>query len=380
MTPLPATTHGADTPPAPRPQVSVVIPVHNRLDQVRQLLAALAQQTLSRDRFEVLICDDGSSADLSPVLAEAVDTHGFTLTHLWQPQSGPGPARNLGLAHARGELVAFTDSDCEPEPQWLAELEAAFADPAVGLAGGHIEYRRAEYLSGQCVNYLMSSMLGSGGARDPRALVHMDYYPRTCNMAVRRALAIAAGGFPAATHGEDLEFSQRVRKLAVEVRFVPGAAVVHNEKRTLPQIFREAFLKGATRVHLARRIRLHQLIHSLPAGLVLYTIVLVLALAVQSSVLPFLAIPGLLYLAVLGVLAVQGAAALGVRAAGYMPLCALLMHWGYGLGYLSAAVGAGPGRAPDGAVNWNALVSRLPSPLRPIPAKSAALPAGLPHK
>jgi glycosyltransferase involved in cell wall biosynthesis len=353
---------------------SVIVPTYNRVDQLRRLLSALARQAFSLGRFEVLICDDGSTEDLSPVLAEVVHCHGLELIHLRRPRCGPGQARNLGLAHSRGELVAFTDSDCEPDADWLRKLDRAFTDPAVGLVGGQVDHRGAAHLSGQCVNYLMSSMLGSAGARDPRALIHMEYYPRTCNLAVRRELALAAGGFPSASHGEDLEFSHRVRALRVGVKFVPEARVVHHEQRTLQQIFGEAFLKGATRVYLGHRLRMHQLIHCLPAALVIYFLVLAITTIVaRPPLLVAAAVPGLLYLLVLLALAIQGMAGIGrIGAAGLIPVCALLMHLGYGLGYLSAAFGLWWQRPRGESVDWHALVNMLPSPLRPIITRSSA--------
>ncbi len=125
-------------------RVSVVVPVYNRCGELRRLLEALSNQTFPRDEMEVLICDDGSTEDLTPVVAEFSDK--LPLVHLRQKNLGPGAARNLGLTHARGEIIALTDSDCIPCTTWLEEIVRPLADPSVGIVGGKIDYARAEHL------------------------------------------------------------------------------------------------------------------------------------------------------------------------------------------------------------------------------------------
>jgi prepilin-type N-terminal cleavage/methylation domain-containing protein len=315
-------------------RVSVVVPVFNRAAGLRRLLAAIARQTMPANEFELLICDDGSTEDLSAVLAEVELGQGFSLVHLRQSNQGAAAARNLGLVHAKGGIVALTDSDCEPEPHWLSSLVAPFEEPGVGLVGGQVGYHGAEHLSGRCVNYLMSSMLGSGGARDPRALVHMKYYPRAGNLAVRRELALAAGGFPLASHGEDLEFSHRIALQNAQVAFVPEAVVLHNESRSFVAIAQEAYRKGRARVRLARHCQMHELIHMLPAGLVLWIVVVLLITLLRPATALIAATPLALYALAILVLCVQGTISLGeLRAAPLIPLYAVLMHLGYGVGY-----------------------------------------------
>ena len=105
--------------------VSVLVPVYNRKECLPQLFAALAAQTLGRDRFEVIISDDGSEEPLRDLVQEFARQHGLRCVYTWQEHQGPGPARNAGLRLARGELIAFVDSDIVPEPTWLkAYLEA----------------------------------------------------------------------------------------------------------------------------------------------------------------------------------------------------------------------------------------------------------------
>ena len=114
------------------PRVSVVVPVRDRRDLLRDLLAALDVQTL-RD-FELIVVDDGS-VDGSAELAESTTVAGQPVRVLRQEGLGAVAARQRGAAGSRGEVLAFTDSDCAPDPVWLAEGVAALdagADLVVG--------------------------------------------------------------------------------------------------------------------------------------------------------------------------------------------------------------------------------------------------------
>ena len=100
------------------PQVSVVIPTYRGGKSLRAALSALTAQDLRG--FEVVVVDDGSP---DPVTADAASvTDVFELRIIRQQNAGPAAARNLGAQQARGEILAFTDDDCLPRPDWLSTL------------------------------------------------------------------------------------------------------------------------------------------------------------------------------------------------------------------------------------------------------------------
>jgi len=329
------------------PRVSVIVPVFNRSEELRRVLLALCDQRLPEE-FEILICDDGSTENIAAVVAELQHCDARPIRYFRQVNRGPGVARNLGLENARGHIVAFTDSDCLPDADWLAELTAPIDNGIAGMTGGYIDFRTADHLSGRCVNFLMSSMLGAGGARDPRSIVHMKYYPRAGNTAVLREVALAVGGFPGQNHGEDIEFSDRILQEGVNIQFVPTAIVVHNEKRTIRQVWCEAFRKGAARIRLARERGVHEWVHQLPAMLVLGLSVSALFALIFPSHALWAAMPFAAYGLVLLLVGLQGGAVLrDVRAAALLPIYTALMHIGYGCGYLATRFGrAGPSARP----------------------------------
>lgn len=138
----------SDSWPGSEPSVSVVIPTHQRAGYLEELLEVLTEQTIGVPRFEVIVCDDGSTDDTWAVLEKATDHSPLRLCALRQAvSSGPSRARNLACSRARAPLIAFTDDDCLPTPGWLAAVLEAFADADV-VQGAVRGDPRAERVAG----------------------------------------------------------------------------------------------------------------------------------------------------------------------------------------------------------------------------------------
>jgi glycosyltransferase involved in cell wall biosynthesis len=103
-----------------RPLFSVIIPTYNRPRQLVSCLESLNHLDYPRDRFEVIVVDDGSTICIDNVLAHFQNQYDVTL--LKQPKGGPAMARNTGAARAKGEFLVFTDDDCPPAYSWLRAL------------------------------------------------------------------------------------------------------------------------------------------------------------------------------------------------------------------------------------------------------------------
>ena len=121
----------------PQPFVSVIIPVFNDLKGLRRCLGALAQQTYPRSHFEVIVVDNGS-ADRDD-LKTLVTSYAGTL-FAEEAIVGSYAARNKGLTLARGEIIAFTDADCIPAPDWLERgVDQLQRHPDCGMVVGKID-------------------------------------------------------------------------------------------------------------------------------------------------------------------------------------------------------------------------------------------------
>ncbi len=167
-----------------KPRVSVVVPTYKRPDLLARCLDALLAQDFDADDYEIIIADDANCAETQQqvmLIAEKARLCGQTVRYIpVLPASahGPATARNLGWHAARGEIIAFTDDDCIPQPQWLRAGVAAMVDGVAGVAG-HLMVP----LEGVATDYeYNAAQLGKN-----------DFV--TANCFYRRAALLEVGGF-----------------------------------------------------------------------------------------------------------------------------------------------------------------------------------------
>ena len=198
------------------PDITVIIPTRNRCADLQRCLTALAAQDFPRDRFEVIICDDGSSESLTPAL-ETGRQFQLQLRLAQQSPKGPAAARNLGIRHARAAIVAMTDSDTLPERTWLSRLYEMFQQhpEAAGVEGRVYANNDGEF-----------DPLGEGPSNQTGGVY------LTCNCAYRRAALFAAGGFdetfPYPAY-EDTELAAHISQ-AGKILWQPEAVVLHPQR------------------------------------------------------------------------------------------------------------------------------------------------------
>ena len=190
-----------------RPHITIIVATHNRSVMLARLLVSLS--ALDYPSWDVIVVDDGSTDDTAAVAAH-FRREGLALTYLRQRWQKMGAARNLGLAHAEGEIAAFTDDDCVVDPNWLHAVADAFAThpDALGVQGKTVTDRSAMTPFTRQVEQL------EGG---------QPY--RTCNIAYRAAVLRDLGGFdPHLIRGEDVLMGARVLERGPIV-FAPDAVV-----------------------------------------------------------------------------------------------------------------------------------------------------------
>lgn len=198
------------------PLVSVVIPHRDDLDNLRRCLAALGAQTWPR--LEVVVADNNSAAGAAAVAAAA--PHALVVP---APELGAGPARNQGAAAARGDILAFLDSDCIAEPGWIEAGLAALG--RYDYAGGSVLV--ATETTGRLT---AAEAYEAVFAFNVRKYVERDGFAVTANLFVPRAVFARVGGFRNGV-SEDMDWCRRATALGYHLGYAAEAVVRHPARR-----------------------------------------------------------------------------------------------------------------------------------------------------
>lgn len=194
------------------PFFSVIVPTYHRNDLLAKCLDCLAPgvQTLSADRYEVIVTDDGSQTT-----AQETILHDYPWAK-WVAGSRKGPAanRNNGAKSAVGEWLVFTDDDCLPDAQWLEAYDRAISlDPSCQVFEGRVYVDRPRQTLAE-----KSPVNDTGG------------YLWSCNFAIQNQIFRSLGGFderfPYAAM-EDVDFRFRLTKAGILFPFISTASVCH---------------------------------------------------------------------------------------------------------------------------------------------------------
>ncbi len=250
----------------PEPAVSVVIPTRDRRDALERCLEALVAQT--HPSFEVVIVDDCSSDGTAEFLREFARKHpGLQLRWLRNETNiGANPSRNRGIRDAHGELVAFTDSDCVAESDWLEQLVRPFSDPRIGAVAGLVEMPPPS-------NIFELTYLGAS------RVVDKGYVNRLVagNMCVRRQLLLENPLDEDLKYGCDEEgLYLRLRAAGYQQRLVHDALVLHEHGFTGRSLLRQARVGGAAAAWLVYKYHLPPRLDLLPFMLTYLTLPLTL--------------------------------------------------------------------------------------------------------
>ena len=218
----------ADAVRAAWPKISVVVCAFNAASTIDECLTSLERQTYPD--FEIIVVDDGSC----DATREIARRHPCVKV-IEAPHGGLSAARNVGLHHSTGAIVAYTDADVRVDQDWLAYLVQPIIDfDVVGSGGPNIVPADDPWMA-QCV------------ARAPGAPTHVLIEDRTaehvagCNMAFRREVLLAIGGFNPIylRAGDDVDVCWRLQSRGWKIGFAPAALVWHRHRNSLREYWRQ---------------------------------------------------------------------------------------------------------------------------------------------
>ncbi|MCH6234785.1 glycosyltransferase [Cognataquiflexum rubidum] len=240
---------------------SVIIPVYNRPDEIRELLQSLTTQTFTG--FEVIIVDDGSDNPCK-LVAESYREE-LQVRYFWIENIAQGFARNFGMNLAKGDYFVLFDSDCIIPSQYFEVLDKAINTRKLDAHGGPDAAEEGFSNFQKAINYSMTSLLTTGGIRgklkDPS-----KFQARGFNMGLSRKAFEATKGFVDPNRGEDIELSMRLKKSGFRLELVEEAFVYHKRKNTWQSFFRQSYSFGQNRINVSRYHRdAVKLVHLMPA-------------------------------------------------------------------------------------------------------------------
>jgi GT2 family glycosyltransferase len=206
----------------PLPSVSVIVCSYNGAATLAECLASL--EDLDYADYEVVLVDDGSTDATAAIAARFP-----SVRYVHQENLGLSAARNTGARLARGEVLAYTDSDCVADRHWLLYLARAMEDQRVDAIGGPNVPPVSDEWTAKCV------AASPGGPShvmldDCRA----EHVPG-CNMAFRRAKLLELGGFDVQFRqaGDDVDICWRFIDAGLSIGFAPAALVWHHRRNTV---------------------------------------------------------------------------------------------------------------------------------------------------
>ena len=205
--------------------LSFIIPVYNRPEEIRELLASFEEQSYTVD-YEIVIVEDGSQFTAED---EVKVFSRLPISYYFKENSGPGDSRNYGMQRAKGDYFIILDSDCILPPHYIEAVQKNLQEKPIDFFGG-ADAAHANFSDLQkAINYSMTSFLTTGGIRGSDR-GRKDFQPRSFNMGLSKEAFLASGGFGDIHPGEDPDLTLRLWKLGFRSRFMPEAFVYHKRR------------------------------------------------------------------------------------------------------------------------------------------------------
>ena len=251
---------------------SIIVPVYNRPDEVKELLESLSAQTVKP--FELVIIEDGSKERCDHLLDGYRSF--FSINYLYKENEGRCEARNCGMKRAVGDYMLFFDSDVILPPFYFERLEKAMAASPCDCYGGPDAADDSFSDMQKAVSHSMTSFWTTGGIRGGKVVME-KFCPRTFNMGLSRKVYETVGGFNDML-GEDIDLSLRIRKAGFDIHLIREVFVYHKRRIDFSRFFKQVNTFGQARIWLQL---IHpgsmKPVHTIPAAMLVAGVMLLVA-------------------------------------------------------------------------------------------------------
>lgn len=240
------------------PKVSVVISTFNRKEKLKCVLKPLFDQTCPKNRYEIIIVDDGST-DGTDEFLKHFQKKFPNLIYLKQQHRGPAVARNLGIKNSTGDIVFFTDDDCIVPRDWIEKFIRVYErHPEVAGVGGYLE--ADEYMLKTNIFAKYESYMARTAYRTDRGKYIGGFEcpaGGTCNMSYKKSVLEEVGGFdetyPVAA-GEDADLKLRICLKDHKLAYAP-IKVTHIQDYGAQRFIRQNIARGVGEAYFLKRWR-----------------------------------------------------------------------------------------------------------------------------
>lgn len=227
------------------PKASVIIAAYNCKDSLRLCLDALCTQNTTHS-FEVIVVDDASTQPLDVLRPHYAEKLSLTVLRLPQ-NSGPAAARNAGVTAAAGEIILFTDADCQPHELWLEKMLAPFADTNITGAKGVYASRQSDLWA------RLAQLEFEERYEELASHSEIDFID-THSAAYRKNAIQTAGGFNVGLRqNEDVDLAFRIKQAGARFVFIPDALVFHTHREGWQAYAKLKFWRGFWRMQVYRQ-------------------------------------------------------------------------------------------------------------------------------
>ncbi|MEO8885198.1 MAG: glycosyltransferase [Mucilaginibacter sp.] len=224
---------------------SIIIPLYNRPQEIKELLETLTLQTYTQ--FEILVIEDGSVNDAADIVSSFTDK--LNIKYFVKENAGQGFARNYAFERASGDYFIIFDSDCLIPEDYLEIVNNSLTQNWLDSYGGPDAAHHSFTAIQKAISYAMTSPFTTGGIRGNKKGIG-QFHPRSFNMGISRLVWEKAGGFIITRLGEDIEYSIRIHSMGFKIGLIPDAKVYHKRRATFFQFYKQLHFFGRARINV----------------------------------------------------------------------------------------------------------------------------------
>ena len=225
------------------PSFSIIIPAYNAKKTLSACLESLADQSVAKEDYEVIVVDDGSTDGTAKIAKK------FDVKYIFQTNHGPAAARNKGADTAAAQIILFTDADCVPDHNWIREMVTPFGDrEIVGVKGAY--KTRQTKLAARFAQAEFDDRYDL--LKKSPSIDMIDTY----SAAFKKDIFLNIGGFDESfplANNEDTDLSYRLSASGHKLVFNQGAVVYHTHPDTFIKYLKLKFRRGYWRLVVYKR-------------------------------------------------------------------------------------------------------------------------------